>query len=258
MNENTEVEISLEDLFKLIMSKIHIVILWGMGALALAAVYTFLVTTPMYESSSRIVVDQTQQNNENLTNIDIQTNLSLITTFQSIIEEPIILQDVIDQLKSDDTVAELKEKVEVKSMADSLVFSVVVQDENPYEAAELANGIATTFQNKIGEIIKVNSVTILSPAEVSLNPVSPNIPVNLALGLMLGLLIGVSQVILTDMLDKRVKKNTIIAELGWTNLGSISEMSGQEMSEAVLPAKQTQSHTANRTSRRRIEGWDDV
>lgn len=103
---------------------------------------------PTYSSTSKIVVNQTQNTDQALTNTDIQTNLSLIDTYQSIIKEPIILEDVIQRTGSDLTVDQLKNLIRVSTETNSLVFGVNITHVNPFEAAELANAIAVVFQEK--------------------------------------------------------------------------------------------------------------
>ncbi|MDK2780815.1 MAG: protein tyrosine kinase modulator, partial [Trichococcus sp.] len=75
-----------------------------------------------------------------------------------------MLQDVIASTQSDLTLEELGEKLTVQTETNSLVFGVTITDDNPYEAAELANATAISFEEKIGDILDVNSVTILSQA----------------------------------------------------------------------------------------------
>src|SRR5699024_6470410 len=98
----------------------------------LAAAYTFFFVTPQYESTSKIVVNQTQNTGQAITNTDIQTNLNLINTYQSIIREPIILEDVIEMTDSNLTVSQLRNKITVQTQNNSLVFGVTVSDESPY------------------------------------------------------------------------------------------------------------------------------
>lgn len=232
MNQNRlEDEISLVELFNILKLDIHIVILWILGIFAVVAVYTFLIIEPVYQSSSRIVVSQTEVANDNLTNNDINTNLNLITTYQSIIKEPIILEEVIEKTNANETVSSLRGKISFQTESNSLVFGLVVNDDNPSMAADIANTTAEVFQEKIGDILPVESVTILSTAVADWSPVSPNIPLNLAIGSMLGAMVGIGHVFLKNILDKRVKTADIITDLGLTHLGTINEMSSKEIKE---------------------------
>lgn len=195
-------EITLEEFLKLIKENIMIIILWIIGSLVVVSTFTFLITGPEYQSSSKIVVNQTEENNDNLTDSDINTNLNLITTYQNIIMEPIILGDVIQETGSDDSITTLREKIEFQNVENSLVFGIEVNDEDPYMAADIANTTASIFQEKIEDILPVESVDILTNAVPSENLNTTNIVFNLSIGLLSGILIGVMHVILKTVLDK--------------------------------------------------------
>lgn len=232
---------TLEILLKLLRKNIHTLIGWMVASLTIAAIFTLFVVVPKYESTSRIVVNQTEDRMSNITSTDITTNISLMTTYQNIIMEPIILEDVIEQTEGDESLRDMREKINFQNEEESLVFGITVRDEDPVRAAEIANTTAEIFQNKIGDILAVESVTILSEAVSDSEQVSPNILQNLFLGIMMGLFIGLMQIFLKALLDKRVKSYEIITELGWLNLGSVNEMTTRELNETVLPEPETDS-----------------
>lgn len=244
-----EEEISLNEIFSLLKRHMSKIILWSLVGLILAGIYTFFFVTPQYESTTKIVVNQTQNTGQSITNNDIQTNLNLINTYQSIIREPIILEDVIEITDSNLTVVQLREKITVQTQNNSLVFGVTVSDASPYEAAELANATAASFEEKIGDILEVESVTILSQAVPVLNAVSPNVPLNMVLGITLGLMIGVGFAFLSEFLDNTVKGSQFINEnIGWTDLGSISLMTEKELKD--MSVRHEEITVKTRTGRR--------
>lgn len=236
MNVKLEVkmieEISLNDLFLVLKRHFHKILAWCLAGLLIVGVYTFFILTPQYESTSKIVVNQTQNTGQAITNTDIQTNLNLINTYQSIIREPIILEDVIEMTGSNLTVNQLRDKITVQTQNNSLVFGVTVIDGSPYEAAMLANATTASFEEKIGDILEVESVTILSQAIPNLSAVSPNVPLNTVIGLLLGLMLGIGLSFLSEYLDNTIKNSQFINEyIGWTDLGSISLMTEKELKD---------------------------
>lgn len=247
-----EEEISLVELFTILKQKRNTILLLSIFGLLLSGVYTFFLVTPTYESSSRIVVNQTQNTSQSITNTDIQTNLNLINTYQSIIKEPIILENVLATTANNITIGELRNKISVQTEANSLVFGISVKDENPYVAADLANAVANSFEEKIGDILDVQSVTILSEAVPNLTSVSPNTIMNLVIGLVIGLFSGVGIAFLLEFMDKRVKDAKIIEELGWTNLGAVLEMSVSEVNETRMTNFIKTASINERKTRRRV------
>ena len=228
-------EISLSELIALLKQNLSKIIIWSLAGLILAGVYTFFFVIPQYESTSKIVVNQTQNTGQSITNTDIQTNLNLINTYQSIIREPIILEDVINSTSSNLTVSQLRNKITVQTQNNSLVFGITVSDANPYKAAELANATAASFEEKIGDILEVESVTILSQAMPVLSAVSPNIPLNMLIGLLLGIMLGVGFAFISEYMDNTIKGSQFINEhIGWTDLGAISLMTEKELKDMAV------------------------
>lgn len=244
-----EEEISLSELFMFLKRHINKIILWSLLGIITTGIYTFFFVTPQYESTSKIVVNQTQNTGQSLTNTDIQTNLNLINTYQSIIREPIILEDVIEMTDSNLTVSQLRSKISVQTQNNSLVFGVTVNDSSPYEAAELANATAASFEEKIGDILEVESVTILSQAMPILNAVSPNVSLNMAIGLILGLMLGAGFAFLSEYMDNTIKGSQYINEhIGWTDLGAISLMTEKELRDMAV--RQEEQKIESRRGRR--------
>lgn len=239
-------KLSIEGLLKLIRYNLHILILWMVGMLAASAVFTFFVVEPEYQSTSKIVVNQMPSGSSSFTSSEIDTNLSLIDTYQGIILEPIILENVIQETGANDSVDQLRDKISFESEESSLIFGITVTDANRFAAADLANTTAEIFQNQIGEILPVESVTILSAAFPAEDPVSPNVNQNLLFGLMLGFFVGFMQIFLTDLLDKRVKSDEIISEIGWIHLGSLSEIPAKEVQSTEMPIRTEQDEKVSR------------
>lgn len=234
-------KITFDSLLDLLKKNFHTLIWWMIGCFAVTAIFTVYLIVPMYQATSRIVVNQTESSSANITSTDISTNISLINTYQSIIMEPIILEEVLSKTASDDSLQELSNKITFQNDQESLVFGITVEDEDPYMAAELANSISEIFQTKIGEILPVQSVTILSEAVPNTAPISPNVIQNLLFGALLGLFIGLLQIFLKTLLDKRVKSLDIIHDLEWSNLGSVSEMSNKEIHETALRVEEEEA-----------------
>lgn len=241
-----EEEISLVELFNVIKKRLSMIVSLGLIGLIIASVFTFFIATPQYNATTQILVNRTTESTEGIQLNDINTNVQMINTYKDIIKGPVILDEVSQNLNTDLTTVELAEKIEIITQESSQVFSLTVIDENPYEAAKIANSVAGTFQNEIGNIMNVDNVTIISEAIAIEEPVSPNKILNLLIGLVLGLMIGIGLAFASELLDKTVKDEKFIVEqLGWTNLGKVSEMSEDELkSEQQIPQRNVETRSA--------------
>ncbi|CZQ97012.1 lipopolysaccharide biosynthesis [Trichococcus palustris] len=223
-------EVSLKDLMAIIKQRMWIIISFGTLGLLLSAVYTFLIVTPMYDSTTQLLVNRTNDGTNSIQLNDINSNVQMINTYKDIIKGPVILEGVKEKLNLDYTVEQLAEMIVIGVNQNSQVFSLTVTAPNAGEAAEIANGIAATFQSAIFDIMNVENVSIISGATVNSKPVSPVAVNNLVIGLGVGLLFGFGIALLRYALDKTIDDHQFVAQtIGWPNLGVISELNKEEL-----------------------------
>lgn len=243
-----EEEISLSELFTTLKKRLSMIISLGLIGLIVAAGFTFFIATPLYNATTQILVNRTTESAEGLQLTDINTNVQMINTYKDIIKGPVILNEVQEILETNLTTTELSNKIEITTQENSQVFSLTVTDESPYEASEAANAVANTFQSEIGNIMNVENVTIISEAVPNTNQISPNNLLNLAIGLLIGLMLGVGSAFLSEFMDKSVRDERFITDLGWSVLGSVSEMSNDEL-HAEVKVKQRELNSRRTKSR---------
>jgi len=221
--------ISLQEIFGVIKKHLKMIISITLITALIAGVISYLVLTPIYQSSTQLLVNQKETQDSSIyQNNQVQTNIQLINTYNVIIKSPAILDDVIKELNLNYTVTELNKKITVAGEKDSQVFTVMVQDSSPKKAQAIANTIAGVFQQKIGKIMSVNNVSILAKAELSDHPipVKPNPKLNIIIAIFVGALIGVGLAFLLDYFDNTVKTEKDLEELiGLPVLGVITTIS---------------------------------
>jgi len=222
-----EETISLKELFATLRKRLALIVMITALATMTSGIISYFFITPIYQSSTQILVNQAKGDQSTFQYNEIQTNLQLINTYNVIIKSPRILDKVIDRMNIDESVDSLNEKITVNSEKDSQVVNISVQDENPERAARIANTIATVFQSEIKQIMNVDNVNILSTAEVKENPspVKPQPVLNMAIAFVVGLMSGVGLAFLLEYLDNTIKTEQDIEKvLQLPVLGAISEM----------------------------------
>ena len=210
-----------------------------LGVVALAGV-TFFLITPKYGTDTQLVV---QSNQETLTNANLQSDLTgnvmMVNTYKDLIKSDVVLDQVSLQLAKENgiqyTSNELNKMISVTQSQNSQMFSIRVVSINAKEAMEIANKTAMIFKEKAVEILKVDKVSIISPAKLQTTPVSPNKKLNLLIGAVIGLILGVMIVFLLEFLDKTVKDTKFIEnELELPILGEISVLSNKELQSSIF------------------------
>jgi capsular polysaccharide biosynthesis protein len=251
-----EEEISLVELLGILKKHVGLIINFILFGVLLASIYTFFIATPQYSSTTDLIVNrgQTEQIGSVIDRSEIDTNLQLINTYSDIITRPVILDHVIEELEMDESSSSLADKITISNENNSQMFSITVTDENPYDAAVLANTTADVFQEQMPEILSVDNVAILSVAEANEIPVSPNNTFNILIGIVVGAIVGIGTAFLIDFLDNTVKDDRfIVEEIGWTSLGRVSEMSPDELaSGGRLTPTDEADNTDSRLSRSRV------
>jgi capsular polysaccharide biosynthesis protein len=202
-------------------------------ALFLSAYLSFYIITPTYSNASTILVNDRNQTNNTLTFNDIMLYEKLMGTYKDVIVSKRILKEVLEQYlaqTNSDYPAnpeELARIVSITTNPSSQVIRITVNHRDYQSATTLANLISDVFSSNLPDIMTINNVQILDPAELAPNPmpVTPNKTLNIVIALILGLFLSVCYVILVAMLDTRVRRDEDLSNLiGYPILGTIPAM----------------------------------
>lgn len=223
-----EETISLKEIFNVIKKRFLLITAITLAAAVIAAVISYFVLTPTYQSSSQFIVNQSQADQTAPYNVnDIRANVEIINTYNVIITSPAILGVVIDELDLPYSVGGLSSNISVSNAQNSQVVTVTATDTNPALAVDIANTTVAVFQDRVQEFMNVDNVSVLTEAQLSPNPapVAPNPILNIAIAIVLGVMVGVGLAFLLEYLDNTITtENDIDKHLGLTVLGVISMM----------------------------------
>ena len=224
--ENQAVEIDVFAMLKTLWKRKFSIVLVALVFAIAAFGYSAFLAKKEYQSTSRIyVVSRQNQDNNALTNSDLQAGSYLVKDYREIILSQNVLTQAIEELKLDMTPAELLKKISVSVPTDTRILSITAKDGDPKEAARIANGLRNVAAEKIISVTKVSDVTTLDEAEVPQSPSSPNIRRNVLLGFIAGAGLMVVLMVVVEVLDDRVKRPEDIEELmGLTLLGIVPDI----------------------------------
>ncbi len=202
------------------------------GAAIVSAIISFFFMTPIYQSSTQILVNQKKQEGAMIQAGEIQTNIQLTNTYKVIIKSPVILDQVNEKLNLNMTAQALTGKINVANEKDSQVISVTAEDKDPKLARDIANATADVFKGEVAKIMNVDNVTVLSKAEVAENqsPIKPRPMLNVAIAFVVGLMASFGLAFLLEYLDNTVKKEEDVENLlGLPVLGIVARMDEETM-----------------------------
>ncbi|WP_264448461.1 YveK family protein [Bacillus cereus] len=222
-----EETISLKELFYILKKRLAMILVIAFGAAIVSAIISFFFMTPIYQSSTQILVNQKKQEGAMIQAGEVQTNIQLTNTYKVIIKSPVILDQVNEKLNLNMTAQDLTKKVNVANEKDSQVISVTAEDKDPKVARDIANATADVFKGEVAKIMNVDNVTVLSKAEVGENqsPIKPRPMLNVAIAFVIGLMAAVGLAFLLEYLDNTVKKEEDVENLlGLPVLGIVARM----------------------------------
>ena len=149
-SETTKAPVNLREYFYLLWSWAWLIVL--AGALAGAAAYIVSIrTTPIYETSTRLLVSDPPIMRSLDTSAMI-TGQTMTSTYAEMLVDRPVLQGVIDKLKLPMPSDQLKPYITVEIVKNTQLLLVTVQHPNPQLAADIANTIAQVFTDRIRDL----------------------------------------------------------------------------------------------------------
>ncbi|TWT04949.1 YveK family protein [Planomicrobium sp. CPCC 101079] len=220
-----------KDFFSKLKKRLPIIIVITLLCTVLSGVLSYKFLQPVYQASTQILVNQAAGAATEGQALDIESNIQLISTYNVIIKSPVILTAVIEELKLEDTVATLNERITVSSTEKSQVLQIDVEDGSMENAVVISNTIASVFQEEIKNLMNTDNVRILAPAEIPAvpKPIKPDPLLNMAIGAVVGFMFGLGLVILLDQMNTTVRTEEDIEEIiGLHVLGVVSSSKAEK------------------------------
>ena len=221
LQDNTDIEIDVLELFHVLLNKFWIILLAGIIAALAFVGGTILFITPQYQSTTKMYVLSKQDNNT-ITQQDMQTSLSLTKDYAELIKSRTVTEGVIAQLNLDLTHEQLLGKVSVDSATDTRILSITVTDPDPYEACKIANAIRDVAANHIKNVMDIDAVNVVETANIPDQKSSPSISKNGVIGGLLGVLLSVAIILIAYIFnDTIMTQEDVERYLGLSMLGRI-------------------------------------
>ena len=133
--------------------KKYIALLWHWSWLillgsVLAGGITYLInanTTPIYRSSTRLMIDQAPSTSGGTSYADVLTIEKVSQTYVALITTSPLLQQTIEQLDLPHTVPQLRARIAASAPVDTQIINITVEDTSPERAQLIADTLAKNF-----------------------------------------------------------------------------------------------------------------
>lgn len=204
MDNDDSVEVDLLQIFRVIMTRIWVILLSGILTGIIALVITQTLITPMYTSSVKLYVIS-RQSDQTTTLSDIQSSTQLVKDYKVLVTSLPVVDQVITDLGLNIDDNDLINKIECTIETDSRVLAITVTDADPVQAKHIADDLADVFSSRITQIMKIDSVNVIEYGSVAESPASPNVKKNVAIGLLIGILLSTSIIVIKFIVDDTIK-----------------------------------------------------
>ncbi len=217
-------EISIKELFFILKKWIWLIIGLLVISMVISGVISFYVLDKEYQAFTTLMVGKPQdyKSENTLEYSDLILNQKLVSTYGELIKTRAVSDKVIENLNLQINYGQFASKVNVSLVKDTEIIKIQVNDGDPALAADIANETAEVFMEKVKEIMRVENVQVIDPAQVPTAPVSPRPLMNIAIAGVLGIMLGVFIAFLKEFLDNTMKTPEDIEKyLGVPVIGTI-------------------------------------
>ncbi|EID16745.1 polysaccharide biosynthesis tyrosine autokinase [Mycolicibacterium phlei] len=219
---------TIQDFIKVLRTR-WIVICVALALGLLGSVAVNLLTTPMYQASTRLFVSTTPGESLAETYQGNRVSQDRVISYTQLIMGETLAQRTIDKLDLPMTADALKANVKASAKANTVLINVTVLDESPVRARDIADALSDEFVVMVRELETPESgaptnarVVVEQRASIPDKPVIPKTMRNIAIGLAVGLVLGIGLALVRDLLDNTIKdKQTLEETTGVGLVGSI-------------------------------------
>lgn len=215
-------EIDLLEILYALKKKILVIIAAGLLAGCISGVVTQTAITPVYTSTSSILVLSKETTLTSLA--DIQLGTSLTSDYTVLIKSTPVLEQVIENLKLDITAEDLRETITIENPADSRILNISVVNTDPETAKKIVDEIADVASAFIGDKMEVIPPKIIEVGKVPTVRSAPSMKKNAVLGLLFGAFVAAAAITVLTIMDDTLKTEEDIAKyLGISVLASVPD-----------------------------------
>lgn len=224
--------ITFREIIKLIKENVLfiglIVLIFGL----ISFVISQFVITPQYEATSKVIINQKKDQQENLYDNpnEVQTNIHLIKTYSEIIDSNEIKSKAIKQANVNEN-NEVEKGISITSEENSQIIKINVINKDPKIAVNLANTIAELSKVKIKKVMGIDNLSILSKATNNqvTSPSLPNKPLNIVIGLFIGLVLSLLIIFIRYLMNNKIKTEKEVEDLlSLPTIGKINDLGGKK------------------------------
>jgi capsular exopolysaccharide synthesis family protein len=192
-------------------ASVGIAVVLGVGA----AIGVTQLQTPEYTSTAQVFVSV--KGDDSVSDLSQGNNFSAarVKSYAALATTPEVLRAAAVSVGLQGADADLTGAVTVLTEPDTVLIEITATATDPSRAAAIANAVTDGLIVAVDEVERGELVHLSVPqrATAATEPVSPRVPVNIALGLLGGLGAGLAVALLREVLDTRLRSVEVLQRL---------------------------------------------
>ena len=192
-------------LARVVLRKWILVALAGLISVIIGFVYSNFFITPLYSSSSIMLVDFRNSVHEDLSSEQINVAEQFVPTVAFIVKTKNVLQTVKEELDLKESTSSLASRIQVQTMDDTFLIRITVRHPNPKAAYSIVKAVSKASTEYINQKITSGYITEIESPTVSSRPVSPNVLRYTLIAGLLGVFVSVFAIVIFSLFDNKVK-----------------------------------------------------
>lgn len=227
--EEQGIEIDLMQIVITLLSNLKYIVVVTLLFGVLGYLGNTMMVTPIYEAGAKMIVNTRKDENQNVTNDQINSAKNLVGTYAVIIRSRDVLNQVITDLNLTDTYSQLASSISVKAVNETPVMQITVQHPDRNTALAVAAKLLEVAPSAILEKVEAGSVKTVEQAYAGMEPVSAGALYHAVLAAMAGFVLVCAVVVIISLTDNTYKSDMDIQrDLGLPVLGVIPAMENDD------------------------------
>ena len=236
LKDNEDIEIDLVQVLLALKRRILWIVAAALICGGAAGGFSKFVITPQYRSTAMVYILSKETTLTSLA--DLQIGSQLTKDYKVIITSRPVIEDVIQQMNMPLDYEDMISKITIDNPQDTRILSITVEDPDPRLAKELADAVATTSSEYIGDIMEMVPPKIIEHGVVPTEKSSPSNGRNALLGAAIGVILVCGFVILEVIMNDTVQDEEDVERyLGLTVLASVPAREGETPEDKEAEAK---------------------
>ena len=218
----SENEIDLIKVFLAIRRHLALIIILGMLSGCASGAVTKFFVTPLYTSTSKMLVLSKETTISSLA--DLQLGSQLTKDYTILIQSRPVMMKVVDNLDLKMDYRTLLSKLSVNNPNDSRILEISIVDSDPGTAKKIVDEISYVSADYIADKMEISTPNIIEEGEIPDHMTSPNLRRNVSKGVFLGFLLGAVIAVIIDLMnDAIVTEEDVEQYLGLVTLASVPD-----------------------------------